>query len=29
VQAPVKSLPFLFEPDLGIDGARQLARRLG
>jgi len=29
VQAPVKTLPFLFEPELGIDGARQLARRLG
>ncbi|HEU4736073.1 MAG TPA: ArsA-related P-loop ATPase, partial [Solirubrobacterales bacterium] len=29
VQAPVKSLPFLFEPELGIEGARQLAKRLG
>jgi anion-transporting ArsA/GET3 family ATPase len=29
VQAPVKSLPFLFEPDLGIEGARQLARKVG
>lgn len=29
VQAPVKTLPFLFEPDLGVEGARQLARRLG
>ncbi len=29
VQAPVKALPFLFEPELGIDGAEQLARRLG
>ncbi len=29
VQAPVKTLPFLFEPELGTEGARQLARRLG
>jgi len=29
VEAPVKALPFLFEPDLGIEGARQLARKLG
>ncbi len=29
VEAPVKTLPFLFEPDLGIEGARQLAKRLG
>jgi anion-transporting ArsA/GET3 family ATPase len=29
VQAPVKTLPFLFEPDLGVEGARRLARRLG
>jgi anion-transporting ArsA/GET3 family ATPase len=29
VEAPVKALPFLFEPDLGIEGARQLAKRLG
>ncbi len=29
VQAPVKTLPFLFEPDLGVEGAEQLARRLG
>jgi anion-transporting ArsA/GET3 family ATPase len=29
VQAPVKTLPFLFEPELGIEGARRLAKRLG
>ena len=29
VEAPVKTLPFLFEPELGIEGARQLAKRLG
>jgi anion-transporting ArsA/GET3 family ATPase len=29
VEAPVKTLPFLFEPDLGIEGARQLAKRVG
>jgi anion-transporting ArsA/GET3 family ATPase len=29
VEAPVKTLPFLFEPELGVDEARQLARRLG
>ncbi len=29
VKAPVKTLPFLFEPELGIEGARQLAKRLG
>ncbi len=29
VQAPVKSLPFLFEPELGVEAARQLSRRLG
>jgi anion-transporting ArsA/GET3 family ATPase len=29
VQAPVKTLPFLFEPELGVEGARQLARRVG
>jgi anion-transporting ArsA/GET3 family ATPase len=29
VKAPVKSLPFLFEPELGVEGARQLAARLG
>ena len=28
VQAPVKTLPFLFEPELGVEAARQLARRL-
>jgi len=28
VEAPVKTLPFLFEPELGVEGARQLARRL-
>ena len=29
VQAPVKTLPFLFEPELGVAEAQQLARRLG
>ncbi len=29
VKAPVKSLPFLFEPELGPAAARQLAGRLG
>jgi anion-transporting ArsA/GET3 family ATPase len=29
VQAPVKTLPFLFEPELGVEGAGILARRLG
>jgi anion-transporting ArsA/GET3 family ATPase len=29
VEAPVKTLPFLFEPDLGPEAARQLAKRLG
>jgi anion-transporting ArsA/GET3 family ATPase len=29
VEAPVKTLPFLFEPDLGVEAARQLAKRLG
>jgi anion-transporting ArsA/GET3 family ATPase len=29
VEAPVKTLPFLFEPDLGREGARTLAKRLG
>ncbi len=29
VEAPVKSLPFLFQPDLGREGARTLARKLG
>jgi anion-transporting ArsA/GET3 family ATPase len=27
-QAPVKTLPFLFEPDLGPEAARRLAKRL-
>jgi len=29
VKAPVKSLPFLFEPELGPEAARRLAGRLG
>jgi anion-transporting ArsA/GET3 family ATPase len=29
VDAPVKTLPFLFEPDLGVEAAGQLAKRLG
>jgi anion-transporting ArsA/GET3 family ATPase len=29
VDAPVKALPFLFEPDLGVEAAGQLAKRLG
>jgi anion-transporting ArsA/GET3 family ATPase len=29
VKAPVKALPFLFEPDLGVEAAGQLAKRLG
>ncbi len=29
VQAPVKTLPFLFEPELGVEAARRLAQRLG
>jgi anion-transporting ArsA/GET3 family ATPase len=29
VEAPVKSLPFLFEPELGVEAARRLSRRLG
>jgi anion-transporting ArsA/GET3 family ATPase len=29
VEAPVKTLPFLFEPELGVDAARLLARKLG
>jgi anion-transporting ArsA/GET3 family ATPase len=29
VEAPVKMLPFLFEPELDVEAARQLARRLG
>jgi anion-transporting ArsA/GET3 family ATPase len=28
VSAPVKTLPFLFEPELDVEAARQLARRL-
>jgi len=28
-QAPVKTLPFLFEPELGVEAAGRLARRLG
>jgi anion-transporting ArsA/GET3 family ATPase len=28
VEAPVKTLPFLFEPELGVDSARKLAARL-
>ncbi len=28
VEAPVKTLPFLFEPELDVEAARQLARRL-
>jgi hypothetical protein len=27
-QAPVKTLPFLFEPDLGPEAARRLSKRL-
>ena len=29
VEAPVKTLPFLFEPELGREGARTLSKRLG
>jgi anion-transporting ArsA/GET3 family ATPase len=29
VKAPVKTLPFLFEPDLGAEATEQLAKRLG
>jgi anion-transporting ArsA/GET3 family ATPase len=29
VEAPVKTLPFLFEPELGVEAAQLLARRLG
>ncbi|HEY5052866.1 MAG TPA: ArsA family ATPase [Solirubrobacterales bacterium] len=29
VDAPVKTLPFLFEPDLGAEAARRLSKRLG
>jgi anion-transporting ArsA/GET3 family ATPase len=28
-QAPVKTLPFLFEPELGVESARLLSRKLG
>jgi anion-transporting ArsA/GET3 family ATPase len=28
VEAPVKTLPFLFEPELGLEAARRLARKL-
>jgi anion-transporting ArsA/GET3 family ATPase len=28
VEAPVKTLPFLFEPELGVESARELAARL-
>jgi anion-transporting ArsA/GET3 family ATPase len=28
VEAPVKTLPFLFEPELGVESARKLATRL-
>jgi hypothetical protein len=29
VETPVKALPFLFEPDLGVEAAGRLAKRLG
>jgi hypothetical protein len=29
VEAPVKTLPFLFEPELDVEAAGQLAKRLG
>jgi anion-transporting ArsA/GET3 family ATPase len=29
VDTPVKALPFLFDPELGVEAARQLARKLG
>ncbi len=29
VEAPVKTLPFLFEPELGVEAARRLSKRLG
>jgi anion-transporting ArsA/GET3 family ATPase len=29
VETPVKTLPFLFEPDIGLEGARQLSKRIG
>jgi anion-transporting ArsA/GET3 family ATPase len=28
VEAPVKALPFLFQPELGVEGARALAKKL-
>jgi anion-transporting ArsA/GET3 family ATPase len=28
VEAPVKTLPFLFEPELGVEAARRLSRKL-
>ena len=28
VETPVKTLPFLFEPDLDVEAARQLSRKL-
>jgi anion-transporting ArsA/GET3 family ATPase len=28
VETPVKSLPFLFEPEIGVEGARQLSKRM-
>ncbi|HKG35446.1 MAG TPA: ArsA family ATPase [Solirubrobacterales bacterium] len=29
VEAPVRTLPFVFEPEIGLDEARLLARRMG
>jgi anion-transporting ArsA/GET3 family ATPase len=29
VEAPVKCLPFLFDPELGVEAARRLSRKLG
>jgi anion-transporting ArsA/GET3 family ATPase len=29
VEAPVKTLPFLFEPELGVEAARRLSKKLG
>ncbi len=29
VEAPVKTLPFLFEPEIGVEGARRLSQKLG
>jgi hypothetical protein len=28
VEAPVRTLPFIFEPELGVDGVRRLAERI-